>query len=99
MRQKLTLCILISIPMDPRHYVTTVSISKRKLKSWLSRLQSLLPLIQLSEHIVACHLPRGSKLQWRGDMGGKLPSGKIIGYTFTKRTHSQCVTNLLPRLD
>ncbi len=25
-------------------------------------------------YIVACHLPRGSKLRWREDMGGKLPS-------------------------
>ncbi len=25
-------------------------------------------------YIVECHLPRGSKLRWREDMGGKLPS-------------------------
>ncbi len=25
-------------------------------------------------YIVACHLPRGSKLRWCEDMGGKLPS-------------------------
>ena len=29
-----------------------------------------------SDYIVACHLPRGSKLQWREDMGGVLPNAR-----------------------
>ncbi len=28
----------------------------------------------LGKYIVACHLPRGSKLRWCGDIDGKLPS-------------------------
>ncbi len=32
--------------------------------------------ITLDNNIVVCHLPRGSKLRWREDMGGGLP--KII---------------------
>ena len=27
-------------------------------------------------HFVACHLPRGSKLRWREDMGGWLPNAR-----------------------
>ena len=30
----------------------------------------------LAVDIVACHLPRGSKLQWREDIGEELPSAR-----------------------
>ncbi len=30
-------------------------------------------LLDHCNNIVACHLPRGSKLRWREDMGGELP--------------------------
>ncbi len=30
--------------------------------------------MELVKHIVTCHLPRGSKLQWHEDIGGGLPS-------------------------
>ena len=34
-------------------------------------------------HIVACRLPRGSKLRWREDMGGGFPkrAGPRIGWS------------------
>ena len=42
-------------------------------------------------YIVTCHLPRVSKLRWREDIGGKLPSAQgsriayYTDYTFTKK--------------
>ena len=42
-------------------------------------------------YIVSCHLPRGSKLRWREDIGGELPSARgqafvnyYTEYTFIK---------------
>ncbi len=38
---------------------------------------------KFTHFIVACHLPRGSKLRWCEDMGGKLPSvrGSRVGWS------------------
>ncbi len=33
-----------------------------------------LHVLFITQYIVACHLPRGSKLRWREDMGGGLPN-------------------------
>ncbi len=41
------------------------------------------------EYIVACHLPRGSKLRWREDMGGGLPNN--VKYTLLNT--DLCTTN------
>ncbi len=46
--------------------------------------------INIDKYIFACHLPRGSKLRWRKDMGGGLPSTRN-----NKITDQQCLTHTL----
>ena len=43
------------------------------LQSELPDVFDTIKYMTLYQYIVACHLPRGSKLQWREDMGGGLP--------------------------
>ncbi len=49
-------------------------------RTWAGRLimRCLQQIPKVLKCIVACHLPRGSKLRWREDMGGGLPNGRAL---------------------
>ncbi len=57
-----------------------------------------IPISKQYELDTACHLPRGSKLRWREDIGGKLPSawGSRVGWSLqpiglgVTHTHIRC---------
>ncbi len=45
------------------------------------RLEVAVGIWRIVNHIVACHLPRGSKLRWREVMGGGLPNALGVAHT------------------
>ncbi len=47
-----------------------------QLENFFESVTIIFLVYALTNYIVACHLPRGSKLRWREDMGGGLPNAR-----------------------
>ncbi len=82
----------ISLPSKMYQYILA-TIKRYLMKGKVYTI--MLAQIKYSICIVACHLPRGSKLRWREDMGGGLSARWVRPPTYwaTKNTRLPCIGN------